>query len=123
VPDNQLHSSDDVYPQPILTFAILPLIPLFLIARQHFRTKLSTDSDTVQTNLVEWNSFLEEHISSVLPIQLLGQEGRQERRAFRLLAQTSRSYLALFKDRELVHHLDFHGGCASDVGGNWLRGL
>ena len=82
---------------PVLTFAILPLIPLFLIARQHFRSKLSNDSDSVQTNLVEWNGFLEEHISSVLPIQLLGQEARQERRAFRFLAQTTRSYLALFR--------------------------
>ena len=82
---------------PVLTFAILPLIPLFLVARDHFRAKLSADSDTVQTNLVEWNGFLEEHISSVLPIQLLGQERRQERRAFRLLAQTTRSYLALFR--------------------------
>jgi ABC-type multidrug transport system fused ATPase/permease subunit len=82
---------------PVLTFAILPLIPLFLVARQHFRNKLSTDSDSVQTKLVEWNGFLEEHISSVLPIQLLGQEGRQERKAFRLLARTTHSYLALFR--------------------------
>ena len=82
---------------PVLTFAILPLIPLFLIARQHFRSKLSNDSDAVQTNMVEWNGFLEEHISSVLPIQLLGQEQRQERKAFRILAKTTRSYLALFR--------------------------
>jgi ABC-type multidrug transport system fused ATPase/permease subunit len=59
--------------------------------------KLSTDSDDVQRNLVAWNSYLEEHISSVLPIQLLGQERRQERKAFRLLARTTRSHLALFK--------------------------
>jgi len=82
---------------PVLTFAILPLIPLFVVARHHFRRKLSNDSDSVQTNLVEWNGFLEEHISSVLPIQLLGQEARQERRAFRFLAQTTCSYLALFR--------------------------
>ena len=82
---------------PMLTLAILPLIPLFLVARQHFRTKLSADSDTVQENLVAWNSFLEEHISSVLPIQLLGREKHQERKAFHLLAQTTRSHLALFK--------------------------
>jgi ABC-type multidrug transport system fused ATPase/permease subunit len=81
----------------VLTLAILPLVPIFLIARQHFRMKLSTDSDEVQRNLVAWNSFLEEHISSVLPIQLLGQERRQERKAFRLLARTTRSHLALFK--------------------------
>lgn len=82
---------------PVLTLAILPLVPLFLVARQHFRLELSTDSDDVQRNLVAWNSFLEEHISSVLPIQLLGQERRQERSAFRLLARTTRSYLALFR--------------------------
>jgi ABC-type multidrug transport system fused ATPase/permease subunit len=82
---------------PKLTFAILPLLPVFLVARQHFRTKLSADSDTVQQNLIAWNTFLEEHISSVLPIQLLGREKHQERKAFHLLAQTTRSHLALFK--------------------------
>ena len=82
---------------PKLTLAILPLIPVFLAARQHFRAKLSADSDTVQQNLISWNAFLEEHISSILPIQLLGREKNQERRAFRLLAQTTRSHLALFK--------------------------
>jgi ABC-type multidrug transport system fused ATPase/permease subunit len=82
---------------PKLTLAILPLIPVFLIARQHFRTKLSADSDTVQENLIAWNAFLEEHISSVLSIQLLGREKHQEREAFRLLARTTRSHLALLK--------------------------
>jgi ABC-type multidrug transport system fused ATPase/permease subunit len=82
---------------PKLTLAIVPLIPVFLIARQHFRTKLSTDSDTVQQNLIQWNSFLEEHISSVLSVQLLGCEKHQERMALHLLARTTRSHLALFK--------------------------
>jgi len=82
---------------PKLTLAILPLIPVFLVARQHFRTKLSADSDDVQQNLIQWSSFLEEHISSVLSIQLLGREKHQERKAFRLLARTIRSHLALFK--------------------------
>jgi ABC-type multidrug transport system fused ATPase/permease subunit len=81
---------------PKLTLAILPLIPVFLLARQHFRRKLSADSDTVQQNLITWNAFLEEHISSVLSIQLLGREKHQERRGFRLLARTTRSHLALF---------------------------
>jgi ABC-type multidrug transport system fused ATPase/permease subunit len=81
---------------PKLTLVILPLIPVFLLARQHFRTRLSADSDTVQQNLIAWNAFLEEHISSVLPIQLLGRERYQERKAFRLLARTTRSHLALF---------------------------
>jgi ABC-type multidrug transport system fused ATPase/permease subunit len=82
---------------PKLTLAILPVIPVFLVARQHFGTRLSADSDAVQQNLIAWNAFLEEHISSVLPVQLLGREKYQERRAFRLLARTTRSHLALFK--------------------------
>jgi ABC-type bacteriocin/lantibiotic exporter with double-glycine peptidase domain len=82
---------------PVLTLVILPLIPMFLVARQHFRTKLSADSDAVQQNLIAWNAFLEEHISSVLSIQLLGRDKQQERKAFCLMARTTRSHLALFK--------------------------
>jgi len=82
---------------PGLTLAVLPLIPVFLATRHHFRTKLSDRSDDVQWNQLTWTSFLEEHFSSILPIQLLGQEKHQERRACRLLARTTRSHLALFK--------------------------
>ncbi len=82
---------------PVLTLAILPLIPVFLVVRQRFRTKLFARSDDVQRDLVAWSSFLEEHLSSILPVQLLSQERYQERTAFRLLARTTRSYLALFK--------------------------
>src|SRR5208337_4949343 len=66
---------------PRLTLAVVPFFPAFLIARQHFRRRLAVDSDTVQHDQVSWSSFLEEHLSSVIPIQLLGQEKRQERRA------------------------------------------
>jgi ABC-type multidrug transport system fused ATPase/permease subunit len=82
---------------PKLTLATLPLIPVFLVARQHFRSKLSADSDTVQQNLISWNAFLDEHICSVLPIQLLGREKNRERTAFGLLVRTTRAHLALFK--------------------------
>ena len=82
---------------PPLTWAILPLIPIFLVMRQHFRTRLVFDSDRVQLRLGEWSSFLEEHVSSILAIQLLGRERRQERTAFRLLARTARSQVKLFR--------------------------
>ena len=81
---------------PLLTLAVLPLIPVFLIARQHFRRRLAANADTVQSNRLAWSTFLEEHLSSVIPIQLLGQEKRQERRAFRLLARGVRSQQKLF---------------------------
>jgi ABC-type bacteriocin/lantibiotic exporter with double-glycine peptidase domain len=81
---------------PALTLAVLPLVPVFLIARQHFRRRLAANADTVQSNRLAWSTFLEEHLSSVIPIQLLGQEKRQERRAFRLLARGVRSQQELF---------------------------
>jgi ATP-binding cassette subfamily B protein len=81
---------------PVLTLAVLPLVPVFLIARQHFRRRLAANADTLQSNRLAWSTFLEEHLSSVIPIQLLGQEKRQERRAFRFLARGVRSQQKLF---------------------------
>lgn len=81
---------------PALTLAVVPLIPAFLIARQYFRKRLVFDSDCVQADRLAWSSFLEEHLCAVIPIQLLGQEKRQERRAFRLLARAVRSQKKLF---------------------------
>lgn len=81
---------------PVLTLAIVPLVPVFLITRQHFRSRLAANANTVQSDRLAWNGFLDEHISSVIPIQLLGQEKRQERRAFRFLARSVRSQQKLF---------------------------
>ena len=81
---------------PVLTVAVLPLVPVFLIARQHFRRRLAANADSVQSNRLAWSTFLEEHFSSVISIQLLGQEKRQERRAFRLLALGVRLQQKLF---------------------------
>lgn len=82
---------------PILTLAIVPLIPVFLLTRQYFRTRLTKDADQAQTDQLTWSNFVEEHLSSVIPIQLLGQEKRQERKAFRLLARSMRSQLHLYR--------------------------
>ena len=82
---------------PALTLIVVPFIPVFLITRQHFRRKLAIDSDLAQRDRVCWSTFLEEHLASVIPIQLLGQQRRQERRAFRFLAGTVRSQQQLFR--------------------------
>jgi ATP-binding cassette subfamily B protein len=80
-----------------LTSAVLPLVPIFLITRQHFRRRLATIADSVQHGQVAWGDFLHEHFSAVIPIQLLGQERRQERKAFQLLGRLARSQQSLFK--------------------------
>jgi len=81
---------------PVLTLAVVPLVPAFLVTRHHFRSRLTSNADAVQDDRLAWSNFLEEHLSSVIPIQLLGQEKRQERRAFRLLAHAVRSQQKLF---------------------------
>ena len=81
---------------PVLTLAVVPLVPVFLITRHHFRSRLAANADAVQGDRLAWNSFLEEHTSSVISIQLLGQQRRQERRAFRFLARSVRSQQKLF---------------------------
>ena len=82
---------------PVLTLTVLPLIPVFLVTRQYFRKKLGSDADTAQNDRLAWSNFLEEHLSSVISIQLLGQEKRQERRAFRLLVRSLRSQQRLYR--------------------------
>jgi ABC-type bacteriocin/lantibiotic exporter with double-glycine peptidase domain len=82
---------------PLLTLTVLPLIPVFLVTRQYFRRKLATASDAAQDDRLAWSSFLEEHLSSVISIQLLVQEERQERQAFRLLAHSLRSQQQLYR--------------------------
>jgi ABC-type multidrug transport system fused ATPase/permease subunit len=82
---------------PRLTLIVVPFIPVFLIIRNHFREKLAADSDAAQRDRVLWTNFLEEHVSAAVPIQLLGQQRRQERRAFRLLGWSVRSQEKLFR--------------------------
>lgn len=80
-----------------LTFALLPLLPAFLMARQHFRRRLTTDADFVQADRRAMNDFLEEHLSGVTAIQLLGQRKRQEGKAFQGFARAVRSQQRLFR--------------------------
>jgi len=82
---------------PALTLTVVPPIRVFLVTRQYFRKKLATEADTAQNDCLSWSNFLEEHLSSVISIQLLGQEKRQERRAFRLLARPLRSHQRLYR--------------------------
>lgn len=82
---------------PALTLLVLPFVPVFLLTRQHFRRQLATDSDIAQRDRVAWSNFAEEHLAAAIPIQLLGQQRRQERKAFRLLARSVRSQEKLFR--------------------------
>src|SRR5215475_14875706 len=41
-----------------MTVAVLPLIPVFLLTRKHFRSRLEEGSNTVQRRHLAWSSFL-----------------------------------------------------------------
>ena len=75
-----------------MTLAVLPLLPVFVLARKHFRRRLEAGSNTVQRNHIAWSNFLQEHLTSIVALQLLRQEHRRERTAFRLLGTSLRSY-------------------------------
>ena len=82
---------------PILTLTVVPLIPIFLITRQYYRKRLANDADAMQGDRLIWTNFLQEHLSAAIPIQLVGQERRQERRAFQILARAVRSQQQLYR--------------------------
>jgi ATP-binding cassette subfamily B protein len=78
-----------------LTLIVLPLVPVFLLTRHHFRLRLGRDADSLQNKRLEVSSFLEEHAPSVVQIQSLQQETRRERQAYRLFVKAARSQLRL----------------------------
>jgi ABC-type multidrug transport system fused ATPase/permease subunit len=71
---------------PLLTLAVVPLVPAFLAIRQHYRRRIGEQADLVQMARSRFSSFLEEHLSAVTQIQLLRQTDSQERKASELLA-------------------------------------
>ena len=80
-----------------MTLTLLPLIPAFLLTKEHFRGRLEDGSNTVQRNQIAWSNFLEEHLSSIVALQLLRQERRRERTAFHLLGTKIHSYNRLYR--------------------------
>lgn len=79
-----------------LTCALLPLLPLFLVFRKYFEKRLRAASESVQRRSSEESSFLQEHLSHVVQIQLLHQEKSQmaafvERATARLSALNHRA--------------------------------
>jgi ABC-type multidrug transport system fused ATPase/permease subunit len=67
-----------------LTIIVLPLIPLFIFVRGRFHDRLRQASDSVQEHSGKVIGFLEEHLSSIVQVQLLSCELREARRFARL---------------------------------------
>src|SRR5688572_29261476 len=76
-----------------LTLAVLPLIPVFILVRRRFRDRLREASDSVQEQSGKVIGFLEEHLSSIVQVQLLSCEQREARRFARLSASAVRAQM------------------------------
>lgn len=79
-----------------LTCLVFPLMPLFFAFRRRFESRLRQASDSAQKQSSRESSFLQEHLASMIQIQLLHQEQSQtqaflERAAARMKALNHRT--------------------------------
>lgn len=82
---------------PLLTLIVFPLVPVFVAIRRRYRSRIASQADCVQSARSRFSSFLEEHLSALLQIQLLRQTEAQEDRAREVLINTVSSQDTLYK--------------------------
>ncbi len=76
-----------------LTIVVLPLIPVFILVRRQFQDRLRSASDSVQERSGKLIGFLEEHLSSIVQVQLLSCEQREARRFARISSDVVRAQM------------------------------
>ena len=81
-----------------LTCVVLPLMPVFLLFRGHFHARLRTAADSAQYLSSRESSFLQEHLASIIQVQLLHQEQHQ----IRAFLDRAKARLKAMNDRNLV---------------------
>jgi ABC-type bacteriocin/lantibiotic exporter with double-glycine peptidase domain len=84
-----------------LTCMVLPLVPLFFVSRRYFEAQLREASDSAQEQSGKESSFLQEHLASVIQIQLL----HQERNQTQLFLDRATARLKALNHRNLVEIL------------------
>ncbi len=84
-----------------LTCVVLPLMPVFLLFRRYFHARLRSASDSAQHLSSRESSFLQEHLTSIIQVQLLHQEQHQTR-AF---LDRAKARLKAMNDRNCVEIL------------------
>lgn len=76
---------------PSLTLATVPIVPVFLSIRHHYRRRITREADVVQSNQTKFSGFLQEHLSALTQLQLLLHMRAQEETAHRLLTKSLHS--------------------------------
>jgi len=80
----------------LITFAVLPGI---VIATKIFRDKVRDSYRRIRTAIARINSYLQEHVSGMVVLQLFN----RERRAYNRFSEINRSHMDAFKDAILAY--------------------
>ncbi len=82
----------------LITFAVLPFI---VVATKIFRDKVRDSYRRIRTAIARINSYLQEHVSGMVVLQLFN----RERRAYRRFSDINRSHMDAYKDAILAYAL------------------
>jgi ATP-binding cassette, subfamily B, multidrug efflux pump len=80
----------------LITFAVLPFI---VFATKIFRDKVRDSYRRIRTAIARINSYLQEHVSGMVVLQLFN----RERRAYKRFSEINRSHMDAFKDAILAY--------------------
>ena len=82
----------------LITFAVLPFI---VIATKIFRDKVRDSYRRIRTAIARINSYLQEHVSGMVVLQLFN----RERKAYNRFSEINRSHMDAYKDAILAYAL------------------
>jgi ATP-binding cassette, subfamily B, multidrug efflux pump len=80
----------------LITFAVLPFI---VIATKIFRDKVRDSYRRIRTAIARINSYLQEHVSGMVVLQLFN----RERKAYQRFSEINRSHMDAYKDAILAY--------------------
>ena len=86
----------------LITFAVLPFI---VIATKVFRDKVRDSYRRIRTAIARINSYLQEHVSGMVVLQLFN----RERKAYTRFSEINRSHMDAFKDAILAYAVYYPG--------------
>jgi ABC-type bacteriocin/lantibiotic exporter with double-glycine peptidase domain len=82
---------------PHLAATVVPVVGGFVIVKRKYSNRLRSGSNSVQDDQQSASSFLQEHLRSIVQLQLLRAESRQEKRVFQYFAKIVRTRCALWR--------------------------
>ncbi len=80
----------------LITFAVLPLI---VVATKVFRDKVRDSYRRIRTAIARINSYLQEHVSGMVVLQLFN----RERKAYQRFSEINRSHMGAYKDAIMAY--------------------